>query len=119
MECIVSDIDGTLQDGISPRMGLLAVVSELTRHLHLIVVTFRLEERRQQTEDWLRRQGLNPRLVLMPRLSGGYPEGFKRWAAHHLTDLGYEPRLWFEDDQRVVDVLRIEGYPMVNVRFWS
>jgi hypothetical protein len=86
----------------------------LDRELSIVLLTARPMRIRSLTEEWLGRNEVTwDLLVMRPDRDFGPSVDFKREAARHLKEVGFDLRLAFEDDRRNVDMFHAEGVPCV------
>jgi phosphoglycolate phosphatase-like HAD superfamily hydrolase len=137
--CYVFDIDGTIAD-CSHRIHLIQTlpkdwrsffaachldkpiphVIELARSLssrrHIVYVSGRSDECRQQTEAWLKDHRL-PEGVLYMRKAGDHRDDdiIKLELLADLRADGFEPVMAFDDRTRVVNAWRSAGIPCAQV----
>ncbi len=136
---IVFDMDGVLSDAAGRQhfiehpfpdweaffhaCGDDALIAEVARLLELldadhriVLLTARPLRVRPQTLAWLDRYGLRWDLLIM-RDFGDYTASrtFKDRTVAELRDVGFEPRLAFEDDPRNVTMFHSRGIPCVYI----
>ena len=124
---IVFDVDGTLtseryDEGnlltlkANPAMILVALAMQAERPL--IVSTARPERYREQTGRWLDAQGLRPAAVFMREDSrDGVPDHMIKFG--HLLAIRKEfgePRVWIDDNDSNIAMLRKNGVPVIHVK---
>lgn len=140
MKCYIFDLDGTLADdrwrwhhveqrqdwdayyaecvGDKPIQHVLAVALALKdAGFAICVVTGRSEQIRQDTEDWLLRNGLlYQELIMRKRGDKRRNSELKVEALHTLRAKGYEPLMAFEDLEPAVQAWRAAGLPCAQVK---
>lgn len=138
-ECAIFDMDGVLADA-NGRQHLLtwpnrdwgkffaasgsdelidesAVLLRCLREaLQIVLLTARPLTIRPATLEWLQRHEIPfDLLVMRPEADRRSSLRYKRAAVADLRDVGFVPRIGFEDDIRNVEMLRSEGVPCVYI----
>jgi hypothetical protein len=126
-QCIVTDIDGTIATKVSsgpnweaavfstppkpivPMRSLLQAVAQ--GGLHIIYSTARRELLRSTTREWLNMHAFPTPSHLFMRNNDLQlaQDVLKLRYLEQIQKIGWQPIIWFEDDQNTVDALRNKG----------
>ena len=134
--CVLIDVDGVIADGWhrqhflqngkrdwknffaaavgdTPIDGSVALTKQVDSQTVVVLLTARPHYLHDITVDWVREHGYRWDVLIMRHRSDGglsSPE-FKQRSVQELRGHGFEPQLAIDDDQRNVDMFRVEGLP--------